>query len=409
MRSLLHLARYQNGRAFGSQELGQVGVPIVRIRQLVDPAADIDYFDGYVHPRNVIDNGDLIFSWSGSLVVRLWDRGQAALNQHLFKVLPAYDVDKRWLRWVLEGSMPRFLGLMHGSAMTHLTSNMLRDVKVDVPSLDEQRRIADFLDDEMDHISKASSAHQRLRATLAERRFAFVHHAVTGAHIPRARVASDLGWLSSLPSGWRTVPLKYVAKLGSGHTPSRTVSEYWKDCNIPWISLFDVGRMRDVRQECMTNTSQQISELGMANSSACLHPAGTVVLSRTASVGFSTIMGTNMAVSQHFVTWTCGPRLLPEYLLFLLRSMSQYFESVQVGTTNVTVFMPDLHSIRIPLPSVVEQRSIVEEIHTRTGRIDALDDVLKRQIALLEERRQALVTAAVNGQVGVTTTRGVEV
>ncbi|MBB6174340.1 restriction endonuclease S subunit [Nocardiopsis mwathae] len=282
----------------------------------------------------------------------------------------------------------------------------LGSISIPIPPLQEQSRIADFLDAETARIEKIAATAKRGRRLLDERRWATVHSFVTGADRSGPHYDPMLGWVRQIPDDWPVVRLKHVADLGSGHTPSRTHAEYWKDCTIPWISLFDVGGMRDVRQTRLTETVQKISELGMENSSACLHPAGTVVLSRTASVGFSTVMGVDMAVSQHFVTWTCGNSLLPDYLLHTLRSMRQYFESVQVGTTNVTVFMPDLQSIKIPLPSTTEQNSIVKRIGAITDNIDLLAARFDSQVSLLAERRQALITAAVTGQIDVSTASG---
>ena len=95
VRSVASLATYVNGYPFKPEDHSDEGLPIVRIRQLNDPSAECDYFGGYVPARNHIRNGDLIFSWSGSLSVGVWDRGHALLNQHLFKVLPNPYVYKR--------------------------------------------------------------------------------------------------------------------------------------------------------------------------------------------------------------------------------------------------------------------------------------------------------------------------
>jgi type I restriction enzyme S subunit len=287
-----------------------------------------------------------------------------------------------------------------------LSPDKMGSSPVPLPPLAEQRRITDFLDHELPRLMRISHTCRLLRKLLQERRRAAVHAAITGGDCAEPMRTCSLGWATTLTNAWPVVPLKYVAGLGSGHTPSRTHPEYWENCSIPWISLFDVGWMRDQRQEYIAETEQKISELGMENSSACLHRSGTVALSRTASVGFSAIMATDMAVSQHFVTWTCGPRLKPEYLLFILRSMRQYFESVQVGTTNVTVFMPDLYSIKIPLPSLAEQEQIIARARELISAVDELDDVVCRESSLLEERRRALITAAVTGQIDVVTARG---
>ncbi|MEU1745807.1 restriction endonuclease subunit S [Micromonospora arida] len=320
------------------------------------------------------------------------------------------DLDSRFMGYVclsqpfIDDVVARSVGVSYPA----INPSELGNIEVPCPSLEEQRRIADFLDAETARIDALAATLRAVSKKLTGRRQSLVNSLVTGRDLQPRSARGGLEWAGELPDCWPTVPLKYAAKIGSGHTPSRTQPEYWENCEIPWISLFDVGRMRDVRQVVMDATAQNISELGMENSSACLHPAGTVVLSRTASVGFSTIMGQGMAVSQHFVTWTCGDRLLPEYLLHLLRSMTQYFDSVKVGTTNVTVFMPDLHAIKIPLPSVEVQRSIISDIENGVAVIDSLSDAVERQINLLAERRQALITAAVTGQFDATTGRGAD-
>jgi len=269
-----------------------------------------------------------------------------------------------------------------------------------LPPLETQRAIADTLDVETSRLDALIDKKRRMVRLLEESFSSWVFAEVTGREAGQQQ-PSTLAWVDWIPSAWRSVPLRYAARLGTGHTPSRTHPEYWVDCNVPWISLFDVGAMRDPFTEVTSTTKQRISDLGLANSSAVLHAAGTVVLSRTASVGFATIMGNAMAVSQHFVTWTCGEDLLPEYLLYVLRAMRQEWESLQVGTTNVTVFMPDLYAVRIPLPPLMEQEQIVARIRRRRESVRQLVSALESQVSLLVEHRQAIITAAVTGEIDV--------
>src|SRR2546426_1344834 len=128
----------------------------------------------------------------------------------------------------------------------------------------------------------------------------------------RAYKNSGVAWLADIPAHWDVKRTKFAARLRSGHTPSRQHAEYWEDCTIPWFGLADVWQIRDGQKEYVTETNEKISELGLANSAARLLPKGTVMLSRTASVGFSAIMGVDMATTQDFVNWVCGPRLRPE-------------------------------------------------------------------------------------------------
>ena len=166
--------------------------------------------------------------------------------------------------------------------------------------------------------------------------------------------------------------------------------------------------MRSDRLEYLTETREKISQLGLENSSAEIHPAGTVVLSRTASAGFSAIMADRMATSQDFATWTCGEYLLPEYLLWCLRAMrTDLLERLAMGSTHKTIYMPDLQGLRVPLPSRCEQERIVADIRSHNAAIDGVVDAVDQQWELLAERRQALITAAVTGQIDVSTASGV--
>ncbi|MFJ9198802.1 restriction endonuclease subunit S [Streptomyces flaveolus] len=144
-------------------------------------------------------------------------------------------------------------------------------------------------------------------------------------------------------------------------------------------------------------TEQKISELGMANSAAVLHPADTVMLSRTASIGYSVRIGRPMATTQAFVTWTAGPRLDPRYLLLVLRAMKQEWDKLAYGSTHLTIYMPDLESLRIPLPPLEEQRRIADFLNVETARIDKLMMLRRQQRSLLSERSRRAIEDLATG------------
>ena len=206
---------------------------------------------------------------------------------------------------------------------------------------------------------------------------------------------SGVDWLGDIPAHWEVSRIKHVARLESGHTPSRQHPEFWEDCTISWFGLADVWQIRDGRIEYVFETTEKVSELGLANSAARLLPKGTVLLSRTASVGFSAIMGVDMATTQDFVNWICGSRIRPEYLLYVLRAMSQEFNRLTMGSTHQTIYMPDVGRFSSPTPPVEEQIQIVNFTRHETAKIDALVEKKERLIELLQEKRTALITRAV--------------
>jgi type I restriction enzyme S subunit len=208
---------------------------------------------------------------------------------------------------------------------------------------------------------------------------------------------SGIGWIGRIPDHWGVTKIRYVARLESGHTPSRQHPEWWipEECTIPWVSLADVGRLRSGDEEFIHETSESISEIGMANSAARLLPARTVVLSRTASVGFSAMITRPMATTQDFVNWICGPDMLPEYLLYVFRAMTQEFERLRFGSVHNTIYMPDVRSFSAPLPSRGTQEAIVAFLRERLPKLNDLVAKKQRLIELLQEKRQALITQAV--------------
>jgi type I restriction enzyme S subunit len=315
----------------------------------------------------------------------------------------ARATDSRFIWWWLHSQRPVLDSVSTGTTYSAVTAEDIGALQFpEINSNDEQRRIADFLDAETARLDALASVQRQARTVLLERRTANAFAAVTGSSNAE-RMSSKLAWADLLPAAWQSVKLGHFARMGSGHTPSRSHPEWWEDCKIPWITTGEVSQVRDDRLEVLTETRECISELGMANSAAELRPKGTVVLCRTAaSAGYSAIMGGEMATSQDFATWACGPQLEPFYLLWCLRAMrSDLLGRLAIGSTHKTIYMPDLQGLRIPLPPMPEQQQIVSSIHTVNTTIDTAVDVIDRQISLLAERRQALITAAVTGAITV--------
>ena len=206
---------------------------------------------------------------------------------------------------------------------------------------------------------------------------------------------SGVEWLGEVPAHWAVKPIRKAAKLESGHTPSRQHPEYWQNCTVPWFTLADVWQIREGGADYISETKEKVSEVGLANSSARTLPKGTVMLSRTASVGFSAIMAVDMATTQDFANWVCGPTLHPAFLLQVLRSMRSEFDRMMMGSTHNTIYMPDIQALRLALPPLTEQKAIVEFVTKETAKIDALVAEQQRLVELLKEKRQAVISQAV--------------
>jgi len=157
------------------------------------------------------------------------------------------------------------------------------------------------------------------------------------------------------PQGWQWAPLTSLARLESGHTPSRRHPEYWGG-DIPWIGIPD-AKINDGHR--IRDTAERTNELGIANSSARVLPENTVCLSRTASVGYVVVLGRPMATSQDFVNWVCSENLDHNFLKYLFLAEGDDLLRFASGAVHPTIYFPEAKAFHICFPPLPEQRRIV--------------------------------------------------
>jgi type I restriction enzyme S subunit len=340
--------------------------------------------------------------------VAFYVTGKIWVNNHAHVLRSTPRIDGRFLASTL--NQTAFGAFIDGSTRDKLTQDDMWAIPVPTPPLSEQSAITDFLDRETAKIDTLVAKKRTLIERLKEKRTALISRAVTRGLPPDAARAaaldphpklkpSGIEWLGDVPEHWDVSRIKYVARIESGHTPSRSVDEYWVDCTIPWVSLNDSGYLRT--HDYITSTVHSINELGLANSSARMLPPRVVVFSRDATVGLCAITTRPMAVSQHFVAYVCGRRLLPEYLLASLDVMGQHLVSLSLGATISTIGMDDVRSLSCAIPPYAEQEAIVEFLSHAKAKVDRMVSKVETAIDRLQEYRTALITAAVTGKIDV--------
>ena len=183
---------------------------------------------------------------------------------------------------------------------------------------------------------------------------------------------------------WEVQPLESLADRGSGHTPSKNCPEYYGG-GIKWVSLADSKRLDG---GLIFKTETEISAQGIKKSSAVLHPAGTVLISRDAGVGKSAVMAEPMAVSQHFIVWTCHAHLLSNWFLYYqLQEMKPVFERIATGSTIKTIGLPFFKELTIAVPTVAEQQRIAACLSS----LDALITAKTQKLEALKTHKQGLM------------------
>ena len=359
----------------------------------------LDYVDQWLFDEELVllgEDGAPFFDKSRPVAFRI--TGKTWVNNHAHVLRPQATIDAKFLADAL--NCVDYRAFIDGSTRDKLTQGDMRGIPVQCPKVNEQRAIADFLDRETATIDGLVARKERLIELLQEKRTALITRAVTRGLDPNIPMKhSGVEWLGEIPVHWDVKRVKWVARMESGHTPDKKVDAYWKDGDIPWVSLNDTRHLKD--HDYINDTEYYTNELGLKNSSARLLSPRSVVFSRDATIGLCAITERAMAVSQHFIAWICSEDVIPEYLLRVFDAMQGELERLTMGATLRTIGMPEVNTLATPVPPVDEQEVIVNHIHQERLRLDLLIAKIHEAIYILKEFRTALISAAVTGKIDV--------
>lgn len=312
-------------------------------------------------PKKVAEVGDILISVRAPVGPTNVADSRCCIGRGVAAIRAGRSVNPQYLLRALRHFEKVIAAKGTGSTFKAITQKNLRSIKIPLPPLAEQRRIAKVLDRADALRAKRRRAQERLDDLLRS-----VYHQIGGQPIK-----TKPGGQAEL--GWTWTDLSAVARLESGHTPSRRKEEYWGG-KIPWLSLKDVSGLSQAR---IYDTRDCPTELGIANSSARMLPANTVALCRTASVGNVAILGREMATSQDFVNWVCGDQLIPEFLYVALLCSQQEFKKEMQGSTHKTIYMPTVKRFKVCLPPLAVQKKIADVLEWRERHRQRLADAIE--------------------------------
>lgn len=343
--------------------------------------------------------GSLLFAFKLSVGTVSITGAPMYTNEAIATFIPNSTVDPVFLYWAAPICIPQnSVRNIYGAPL--LSRDRIANAIMPFPPLREQRAIGGFLDEETAKLDALIAEKQRLIKVLTEKRCVLIRRTVIrGLRKDVPLKNSGVPWMGEIPEHWEAKRIKWVARMESGHTPDKKVDAYWSEGSIGWISLADTNQLRQA--DYIVDTSIKTTAEGIANSSAHLLPKGTVVFSRDATIGLCAITGAEMAVSQHFIGWVCRDEVVPEYLLFVLRSMTEELERMTMGATLRTLGMAEVRSLVMPVPPLTEQHAIVEHVREVRSIYDAAIDQVRKGLSKSIEMRNALISAAVTGKIDV--------
>lgn len=337
-----------------------------------------------IHPGWLVANR--MKAWQGSVGISTL---RGIVSGHYICFAPRHNEDGRYLNWLLRsttytnGYALLSRGVRIGQA--EIDNDELRLLPILLPPLGEQRAIADYLDRETARIDTLINEQQRLIEMLRERRQAVVVHVI----------------LEPALTGSASDKLGRTARIGNGSTPRRDTTTYWNGGDFPWLNSSKVNESR------VTHAEQFVTDAALRECHLPIVAPGSILVGLTGqgkTRGMATILDIEATVNQHVAYVTPDrSRWLPDYLLWSLRAAYGELRrlSEENGSTKGGLTCEALKQFRLAVPPLDEQGRVVRYLDEQTEKIDALIAETEEFIELSQERRSALITAAVTGQIDV--------
>jgi len=404
-RSLASLGSYENGFAFNELHWSEHGLPIIRIAQITGSQGIVDRFPGALPDSYRIDDGDLIFSWSGTLAVVRWSGGPAWLNQHLFKVVPADGIDRSFLFHVLQASVAEMGKRTHGSTMKHIKREELREFLVEIPGNErEQRKIAQILDALDTAIRETEALIDKLKAV----KQGLLHDLLTRgidangelrppqSEAPQLYKESPLGWI---PKEWEVVTLESVSStVTSG---SRDWARFYSDSGALFVRIGNLTREHiNFRYDSVIRVQPPANGDGQRTK---LEP-GDILVSITADLGIIGVVPEGMGeayINQHIAlvrpsSSLVNSRFVGHYLAGPI--MQAYISQLNDAGAKAGLNLPTIRNLPSAFPSRFEQDQIAARLDEVDNRIqNAMTEAKK-----LSELKSGLMDDLLTGRVRVT-------
>ena len=344
---------------------------------------------------NLAHRGDVVFTQRGTL-------GQTALIPNNAR-FDAYVISQSQMKLTVdpEKADPRYvyyyfstretiqkiLTQNSSSGVPHINLTSLRNFLVPQVPLHEQKKIADILStyDDLIENNQQRIALLEAAAQLLYREW-FIHFRFPGHELVEI--------IDTLPEGWEWRTLDDVCQAVGGGTPSTSKPEYWSAGDIPWYTPTDI-----TRNSCLAllDSATKITEAGLRGSSAKMLPAGTMLMTSRASVGFFGIIDTPSCTNQGFISIIPNDPRARMYMLHNLMHRVEEIRSHAGGATYKEISKGKFRALPVVIPEASLLREFEEQAPTLHAQVRSLH-IMNQKLA---QARDLLLPRLMNGEIAV--------
>lgn len=372
------------GHPFNSDLFSTDGIPLIRIRDLKEEHTSIFWNNDYPDYA-IINNGDLLVGMDGDFDVVTWKGNKALLNQRIFKIDAKNKLLDDYLKYMLQIPITHINELTMSTTVKHLSVKDVNDILIPLPSNDEQKQIANYLDKKTTAIDMAIEKNKELIELLEEKRIAFINKKI-----------NDINYDS--------VKLKDVLKVGGyirGPFGSSLKRDELKYSGIPvYEQQHAIYDSRDFRYFIDEDKFKELIRFKTVPNDLIISCSGTVgeisIISDDDPIGIISQALLILRINEDII--------LPDFLKYFLSSHKghEFLVSESNGAAQVNISQKDvINKIPVKLPPLDIQRDIINDLEKIDYTINKTINQVNKNINLLDEYKTSLIHNVVTGKIDV--------
>ena len=380
-----------NGDAYRDTDWSTQGVPIVRIQNLNDHSKPFNFWAGSLDDRVRIKDGDLLLAWSGtpgtSFGAHIWSRGEAVLNQHIFRVdLEPTRIDAQYACFAVNYSLEALILKAHGGVgLRHVTKREVEALELPLPPLPEQRRIAARLKEQLAEVARARKA-----AAAQEAYSSCLYASALRQHVPMPGCTLPGDWI------WTSLGSLIVdSRNGFGRRPSGT------EVGTVVLRLADVGEgvIRPVSPRAVAMSGTELRTYDLRNGDLLF----VRVNGSSKLVGRCVLVGSeheSMSFNDHLIRVRLRPGISPQYVRSVAESpwaRAHFASAASTSAGQLTINRDSLDRLPIPLPPFAKQEELADRLDSIQVESQRVQGALRRKKHTLAALPAALLRASFQG------------
>lgn len=398
-----NIATYINGYAFKPKDWSDDGKMIVRIQDLTGSSNCPNHYNGLLPSKYLIQKDDILISWAATLDSFLWNKEDAWLNQHIFKVEHNKNVvNKHFMFWLSKVAMQNMSKEKRGIMMEHVKIDAFSKYKIPLPPLPEQQRIADFLDTKCGILDRTIDAVSRQIEDLEKYKKALITKTVTKGickkdEPERAMKDSGVEWIGEVPEEWSVKRLKYV--LDSIRNGASAASYEYEPDSFRYVRITDIDDNGNLKQTGKQYLPKEMAKNFILNKKA-------VLIANTGSLGKAMLFDPDKedevcALNGHLIEAIANPNIISnEYLYFFIKSYNyiNWVNRSYVQTTMQMLSAGRHKNLPVTVPPLAEQQQIADYLDEKCKNIDNRVQKRRQQLEWLKEYKKSLIFDYVTGK-----------